>query len=484
MFRLVFFVCLLKVKKKKKNDLKKKKELLTYFLMIPSLNQYKPHLPSIPIPSEPSARPFRRQTIIRTSNGENPKTARLLPILPSMPPSDHNPRFRVKQAIQIDPNTNNSIRSTRVSINKLPQTPLSPQEAINKYGSCLTNVERAEILQFPEIYYLGGAASASGQKVLNANFDDATHHYKVVIGDHLAYRYEILSILGQGAFGQVVKCYDHKQKIVVAVKIIISTQQMVDQAAVEASSLAKLNKLDTQHFVKAYDYFLFRNHPCITFECLSHNLKGTNLQQNQSEAKLIIHQLFSSLVTMKRCGIIHCDIKPENLLFSDNHHVKLIDFGTCCQNGKQKYFYIQSRHYRAPEVILACGYSFPIDIWSAALVAIEIVTGKTLFPGNNEQEMIKLFIEVLRLPPLHMLRSSRKFTQFFDSKCKPRFDVTPGKYNLQQLLQPIDPLLFDLISRCLKWDPNERISPEELMSHPYFKGISVPSNLPELRTSF
>ena len=438
--------------------------------MNPSINSFKPHVPNIQIPCEPSSRPFRRQAILRSSD-EKTKTARI-PILPPKTSAAGNPRFKIHPPVPAE-----TARAPRLSLNRLPNTPLSPQEAVNRYGNILSSVEKFEITSFPEVYFLG----TPGKKRMSDKFDDSEHHYIVNIGDHLAYRYEILSVFGKGCFGQVLKCYDHKQKIVVAVKVIISTQQMIEQASVEASALGKLNKVDGAHFVKAYDFFVFRNHPCITFECLSQSLRGVKL--TPLYAKSIIHQLFSSLVTMKRCGIIHCDIKPENLLYSDKTNVKLIDFGASCANGKQKYFYIQSRHYRAPEVILGCGYSFPIDTWSAAIVAIEVATGRLIFPGRNELEMMKMFIEAFRLPPIHMLRGSRKFSSFFDIRCRPIFDVVPGSHPLQELVGAIDPLLFDVVSKCLRWDPNERLSPEEVLNHPYFKGVGVSSNLPELRSS-
>jgi dual specificity protein kinase YAK1 len=75
-------------------------------------------------------------------------------------------------------------------------------------------------------------------------------------------------------------------------------------------------------------------------------------------------------------GIIHCDLKPENILMDQEvEKVRIIDFGSACYSGNKVYKYIQSRYYRAPEIVLGIGYNSSIDMWSLGCVAMELFMG-------------------------------------------------------------------------------------------------------------
>jgi len=83
---------------------------------------------------------------------------------------------------------------------------------------------------------------------------------------------------------------------------------------------------------------------------------------------------------------VHCDLKPENILLVDSWKsaIKIIDFGSGCFLGQQLYTYIQSRYYRAPEIILGVDYDCAIDMWSMACILFELFQGIPLFTGENE----------------------------------------------------------------------------------------------------
>jgi len=112
-------------------------------------------------------------------------------------------------------------------------------------------------------------------------------------------------------------------------------------------------------------------------------------------------QLLKALVFLEEREIIHCDLKPENILIVDREKetLKLVDFGSGCLKTDQAYSYVQSRFYRAPEVILRLGYSEKVDIWSFGCILAELYTGEPLFPGNNEQEQIELIMEICGIIP-------------------------------------------------------------------------------------
>ena len=92
------------------------------------------------------------------------------------------------------------------------------------------------------------------------------------------------------------------------------------------------------------------------------------------------------LVFIKR-NIIHCDIKPENIVFKEmgKSGVKLIDFGSACFADNKEFTYIQSRYYRSPEIVLMKPYDHKIDVWSLGCLIYEIFTGTPLFPSRTEE---------------------------------------------------------------------------------------------------
>lgn len=107
-------------------------------------------------------------------------------------------------------------------------------------------------------------------------------------------------------------------------------------------------------------------------------------------------QILTALRFMSRHKIIHCDLKPENILLRkpNKSGIKVIDVGSSCFENERIYTYIQSRFYRAPEIILGMSYGLPIDMWSFGCILAELYTGYPLFPGENEAEQLACIMEV------------------------------------------------------------------------------------------
>lgn len=97
-------------------------------------------------------------------------------------------------------------------------------------------------------------------------------------------------------------------------------------------------------------------------------------------------QILKCLLYLSSFKIIHCDLKPENILLrkAGKQLLKVIDFGSSCYEKERVYTYIQSRYYRAPEVILGIPYTTAIDMWSLGCIAYELFIGYPLFAGENE----------------------------------------------------------------------------------------------------
>jgi len=114
----------------------------------------------------------------------------------------------------------------------------------------------------------------------------------------------------------------------------------------------------------------------------------------------------------KNKGIIHCDLKPENILFIDESwaDIKIIDFGASCENFESGFTYIQSRAYRAPEVVLGIPYSHPIDMWAVGCILFEIIMDQQLFYPYDENQLMEEYYVTLGEIPQAMLDKSQKYS--------------------------------------------------------------------------
>lgn len=212
----------------------------------------------------------------------------------------------------------------------------------------------------------------------------------------------------------------------------------------------------------------------------AHDFRGFSLKL----IKRFTKQLLSTLVLLHGRKVIHCDLKPENVLLAHPMHseIRVIDFGSSCFENEKVYTYIQSRFYRSPEVILGMSYGMPIDMWSLGCILAELYTGYPIFPGENEQEQLACIMEVFGPPEKHLIEKSTRKKLFFDSLGKPRLTVSskgrrrrPSSKDLRQALKCDDEAFLDFITRCLRWDPARRLKPNEAMNHEFITGAKMSS---------
>ena len=384
--------------------------------------------------------------------------------------------------------------------------PLSPEQAMKLYMHKLSSFEHHEIFNYPQIFFVG-ANSKKRQGLVGApsnnGYDDESGNYLPEIHDHIAYRYEILKVLGKGSFGQVLKAYDHKCRMHVALKIIRNERRFHRQAAEEIKILEHLKRQDkdnTFNIVHILDHFQFRNHVCLPFELLSINLyelikrnkfQGFNVQLVRKFAFSILQ----CLDALYRNKIIHCDLKPENILLKQHGRsgIKVIDFGSSCFEHQRIYTYIQSRFYRAPEVILGNRYGMSIDMWSFGCILAELLTGYPLFPGEDEGDQLACIMELLGMPTTRLLETAKRGKNFISSKGHPRYCTVTNapdgsvilsggrsrrgkfrgppksRYLVEALKGCDDPLFLDFLNRCLEWDPSQRMTPPQALRHAWLR---------------
>ncbi|XP_013857523.1 dual specificity tyrosine-phosphorylation-regulated kinase 3 [Austrofundulus limnaeus] len=397
--------------------------------------------------------------------------------------------------------------------------PLTPDQALRLYRPQLTSLEQTEIHSYPGIYFVGPNAKkrpavAGGNN--NCGYDDEQGGYIHVPHDHLAYRYEFLKIIGKGSFGQVAKVYDHKMHQHLALKVVRNEKRFHRQAQEEIRILEHLRKQDrngTMNVVHMLENFTFRNHICMTFELLSMNLYELIKRNKFQGFSLLLvrkfaHSILQCLDALYRHRIIHCDLKPENILLKQHGRsgIKVIDFGSSCFEHQRVYTYIQSRFYRAPEVILGSRYGLAIDMWSFGCILAELLTGHPLFPGEDEGDQLACVMELLGMPPQKILEQAKRAKNFINSKGHPRYCGVntlptgatvltgsrsrrgktrgpPGSKDWSVALKGCeDPTFTDFLKKCLDWDPSSRLTPSQALRHPWLYH-RLPKPLPETEKS-
>ncbi|XP_061523779.1 dual specificity tyrosine-phosphorylation-regulated kinase 2 [Phycodurus eques] len=382
----------------------------------------------------------------------------------------------------------------------------TPEQAMKQFMSKMSSFEHHEVFSFPEVYFVGPNAKKRSGVLGGANncgYDDDQGSYIQVPHDQIAYRYEVLKVIGKGSFGQVVKAFDHKTQTHVALKMVRNEKRFHRQAAEEIRILEHLRKQDkdsSMNVIHMLENFTFRNHICMTFELLSMNLYEL-IKKNKFQGfslplvRKFAHSILQCLDSLHKNRIIHCDLKPENILLKQQGRsgIKVIDFGSSCYEHQRVYTYIQSRFYRAPEVILGSRYGMPIDMWSLGCILAELLTGCPLLPGEDEGDQLACIIELLGMPSQKLLDASKRAKNFVSSKGYPRYctvatladgtaALNGGRSRRGKLRGPPcskdwsaalkgcdDPLFLDFLKQCLEWDPTIRMTPSQALRHPWLR---------------
>ncbi|SSD60994.1 uncharacterized protein SCODWIG_02755 [Saccharomycodes ludwigii] len=305
------------------------------------------------------------------------------------------------------------------------QTSKNPRRVLTKPSDPINAQTPWDNCNSDYILYVNDLLGDGSTNVPTSSIDQNIYNTsRSMSGKKLASRkYLVLDILGQGTFGQVVKCQNLLTKEIVAIKIIRSRPEYLNPSFMECKILEILhNKCrgSTNNFLQMKDSFMDKGHLCLVFELLGNNLYEL-LKQNKYHGlslqliTIFTKQILESLVILKDNKIIHCDLKPENILLisSDKPDLKIIDFGSACEETQTVYTYIQSRFYRAPEVLLGLPYSTGIDMWSVGCIVAELYLGIPIFPGCSELNQITRIVEARGYPPKWMLDRGKNTLKFF-----------------------------------------------------------------------
>lgn len=366
----------------------------------------------------------------------------------------------------------------------------------------------------------GTALERTGGNELDVdNWDDADGYYKFQMGEKMLDRYEIYEVTGKGVFSNVLRARDLHQMIEAkgqgkdtAIKVIRNNEMMKkcgDKELMILQLLAKDNGADKHNIVQLNDQFEHHGHLCLVFEALSMNLRevikkfGNNRGINVGAVHKFAKQMFVGLKHLKACEVVHADIKPDNILVNDKHNqIKICDFGSASLIHECEVTpYLVSRWYRAPEITLCLKYDYGIDMWSIATCLYELYTGKVMFPGNTNNDMLRRFQEIKGKFPNKLLKRSWtkmveigrpvdftedfKFLRVMEDKATKKQSIKvmtiaekPEK-ELIKLLMPrkltnpdeekMVKLLENLLQSCLILNSEQRFTPEQALKHEFVK---------------
>ncbi|XP_026415454.1 serine/threonine-protein kinase ppk15-like isoform X2 [Papaver somniferum] len=312
----------------------------------------------------------------------------------------------------------------------------------------------------------------------------------IVLNSVIAGRYYVTEYLGSAAFSKVIQAHDLQTGIDVCLKIIKNDKDFFDQSLDEIKLLKFVNKHDPgdeHHILRLYDYFYHQEHLFIVCELLRANLyefqkfnqdSGGEVYFTLRRLQSITRQCLEALEFLHCLGIIHCDLKPENILIKSYSRceIKVIDLGSSCFESDNLCLYIQSRSYRAPEVILGLPYDQKIDLWSLGCILAELCSGEVLLPNEALVVLLSRIIGMFGLPDMEMLvkgqETHKYFTKEYDlyhmnEETNEMECIIPEESSLEHHLQVSDIGFIEFVKDLLEVNPSRRPTASEALQHPW-----------------
>lgn len=345
---------------------------------------------------------------------------------------------------------------------------------------------------------------------------DENEYYSASVGEEMGPNrcYKVEAAIGRGVFSSVYHCKGLKDGKDYAVKLIRANGMMRRAADKEVEMYKRLEKNSAEdaegfkHVIILSDLQTFEHngHLSLVFDLLKCDMRFA-LQKYGMGAGLplptlqqYVRQIMLGLRALRAAKVIHADLKPDNILMTLNKaEIKICDFGSAMDSSEPlKTAYLQPRYYRAPEIMLGVPYDMGIDMWSAGTTTYELATGKILFTGKTNNQMMNKMISVVGRFPERMWKvgefARKHFNENGDFMSKDPDSIT-GLPDVVQLSKPTRTVLnllqaelkhpnagverkdhekwvvqlAELVSNCCRLDPQERMKPGEALELQFFK---------------
>ncbi|KAE9043610.1 Cyclin-dependent kinase-like 5 [Phytophthora rubi] len=301
-------------------------------------------------------------------------------------------------------------------------------------------------------------------------------------------KYEVLGVIGEGAYGVVLKCHNKETNETVAIKKFKENED--DDPMVRKTTLREvkmLRFLKHGNIVALKEAFRRKGRLYLVFEYVEKNLlEVLEDKPNGVDSDLVRSYIFQLCCAIHYChtnNVVHRDIKPENLLVNTSngeHSLRLCDFGfarSVPSNGNvcDLTEYVATRWYRAPELLLGdTKYSRSVDIWAIGCIMGELIEGQPMFPGESEIDQLYLIQKMLG--PLQ-----KRHMELFATN--PRFsglkipEVKVPETLSRRYCGRVSKKAISFLEGAIQLCPEDRFSSEECLRHPYFDGLSYATSV-------
>ena len=299
-------------------------------------------------------------------------------------------------------------------------------------------------------------------------------------------KYEVIGVVGEGAYGIVYKCKDRDTKEFVAIKKFKETEDEIVKKTMRRE-LKMLQLLKHENVVEFKNAFKKKGNLFLVFEYVEKNLLEL-LQESPSGLepsliKKLIYQLCKAIKYLHDQNVIHRDIKPENLLINNDMILKLCDFGFArkisMKSNETLTDYVATRWYRSPELLITNGYYGPeVDYWAIGCIMGELADGEPLFPGENETDQLHCIQKVLGNLPQNQVDMFYRNPLY---NGKNLLDVDRPETLERRYIGKLPKIAINFMKGLLELDPNKRLNGKTVFSHPYFENYM--DNKKEVKTS-
>lgn len=252
--------------------------------------------------------------------------------------------------------------------------------------------------------------------------------------------FNVVSEIGKGGYSSVILSEHKETKRRYAIKCAFKMKKGKDRSERTRTEIKVLKKLKHDNIIQLKGHFEDDQNIYLVLEYISGKDCAKFFKNNlpgKTEVKFIMRQLIEAVMYCHSHGIVHRDIKLENILIDNNYKIKLTDFGLCGIKNNPDDIFSQSLgtvRYTAPEMLQGNGYNESIDIWGIGVVFFTLLTGTYPFDASVRENIFK--------------RIKEKTIHY-------------SKYNLERKE-------IKLLRLLLEKDPEKRIEIEDILDQPFF----------------